>query len=208
MPSWVQARNVSSTNTQGQWKNRTRAMRSVYDEITAIRDMLVSQGRWDNTYLIVTSDSGFMLGEHKLDKKFSPYAASIRMPFVIHGPGISAGRTDRLAHLVDISPTIYPLTGTPAPHQVDGENLLEPQIRSWLFAQWWNTAGQNIPNWQMRWNTSRKEVRYSTDGYATSVFREAFDVASDPGELTNLRTVDDAPLEQLAHCRGPVECGG
>ena len=46
-------------------------------------------GLLDNTYVIFTSDNGYMQGEHRVPEgKMLPYAASTRLPFLMRGPGI------------------------------------------------------------------------------------------------------------------------
>ena len=45
-----------------------------------------SEGLWDNTVIIYTSDQGMMLGEHDLQDKRWMYEESMRMPFIVHYP--------------------------------------------------------------------------------------------------------------------------
>jgi hypothetical protein len=66
-------------------------------------------GALDNTYLIFTSDQGFMQGQHRLHQgKFVPYDPSTQVPLLIRGPGIPAGSQPRaLAWNGDITATVH-----------------------------------------------------------------------------------------------------
>ncbi len=81
-------------------------------------DGLASRGRLDDTLVAVTADHGESLGEHDyyFDHGNELYAASLRVPFVIAGPGVEAAGT-RYPALVaghDIGPTLLALLGLPA----------------------------------------------------------------------------------------------
>jgi arylsulfatase A-like enzyme len=75
------------------------------------------------TYVIFTSDNGYMHGEHRIRaEKVQPYEEALRVPLVIRGPGVPAG--ERIADPVtnvDLAATILDLTGV----QV-GEGLARP----------------------------------------------------------------------------------
>ena len=85
---------------------------------------LAATGKLDNTYIIFTSDNGFMHGEHRIQQgKVVLYEPSIRVPLVIRGPGIPAGqhRSQFVAN-IDLAPTIVQATGAqPGPR--DGRAL-------------------------------------------------------------------------------------
>jgi N-acetylglucosamine-6-sulfatase len=72
---------------------------------------LESAGLAGNTYVIYTSDNGYMNGEHRIRSgKLYPYEEAIRVPLLIRGPGIAAGTrvADPVAD-VDLVPTIAEL---------------------------------------------------------------------------------------------------
>ena len=63
------------------------------------------------TYVIFTSDNGYMHGEHRIRaEKVQPYEEAIKVPLVIRGPGVPAGEriSDPVAN-VDLAPTILDL---------------------------------------------------------------------------------------------------
>jgi N-acetylglucosamine-6-sulfatase len=65
-------------------------------------------GELENTFVVFSSDNGYMLGEHRLSfGKSLPYEESIRVPLVIAGPGVAQGVTsDELVVNNDLAPTI------------------------------------------------------------------------------------------------------
>ncbi len=64
-------------------------------------------------YVILTSDNGYLLGEHRIRQgKTLPYEPSARVPLIIRGPGVPAGevRTQPVA-AIDVSPTVVGVSG-------------------------------------------------------------------------------------------------
>lgn len=66
-----------------------------------------------------------MLGSHGVGSKRQPYEESIRVPFLIRGPGIvAAGRNvDALFGAIDIFPTLCGLAGIPVPEACMGQDF-------------------------------------------------------------------------------------
>ena len=50
-------------------------------------------GQLDDTYIVFTSDNGFMLGQHGLTGKDFPYEESAGVPLIVRGPGLPGGAT-------------------------------------------------------------------------------------------------------------------
>lgn len=84
----------------------------------------------DRTYVIFTSDNGYMHGEHRIRaEKVQPYEEALKVPLVIRGPAIPQGVrvSDPVAN-VDLAPTILELAEvTPLPilfeRPIDGRSL-------------------------------------------------------------------------------------
>jgi N-acetylglucosamine-6-sulfatase len=94
----------------------------------SVRDLLVTlreTGELDNTLVIYTSDNGFLLGQHRLRGKVTPYEESIRVPLVMRGPGVPHGKTvsDVVAN-IDLAPTIVDATNATPGLRMDGRSLL------------------------------------------------------------------------------------
>jgi arylsulfatase A-like enzyme len=78
------------------------------------------------TYVIFTSDNGFMQGQHRLHQgKFVPYEPSIEVPLMLRGPGIPPGGvSETLVTNVDLTATILDAADAVPGLVQDGRSLL------------------------------------------------------------------------------------
>lgn len=86
-------------------------------------DRLEQLGLLDETLLVVTADHGEEIFEHGSALHKQPYEETARVPLVMRGPGVPAGR--RVAgtvELVDLMPTVLSLLGLPVPDRVQGKD--------------------------------------------------------------------------------------
>jgi N-acetylglucosamine-6-sulfatase len=76
--------------------------------------------------VIFTSDNGLHLGEYSLRPgKQTPFDTDIRVPLVLVGPGVPAGRTvDDIVENIDLAPTFTEIAGEPGPTAPDGRSLM------------------------------------------------------------------------------------
>jgi arylsulfatase A-like enzyme len=85
---------------------------------------LEARGRLADTIVVFTSDHGLALGSHGLLGKQNLYEHSMRVPAVVAGPGVPAGRrVDALCYLFDLMATVGDLAGTPPPAGNEGRSL-------------------------------------------------------------------------------------
>ena len=85
---------------------------------------LEALGELDNTYIIYTSDHGIAIGRHGLMGKQNLYEHTWRVPFVVKGPGIEAGkRAEGNIYLLDVLPTVCDLAGIEIPSTVNGKSF-------------------------------------------------------------------------------------
>ena len=71
----------------------------------AVLDALYASPAAHNTFILFTSDHGEMHLEHRHVEKMTHYEGSARVPLIIAGPSIPAGRTETaLVSLLDIFP--------------------------------------------------------------------------------------------------------
>jgi len=124
---WLIAQQGPITEKQGQeidelFRNRWRTLLSIDDAIAGMVDALDEIGALDSTYIFITSDHGYNLGQHRLPScKLNVYDHDIRIPMVIKGPGIKAGTVfDNPASNVDVGPTLLGLAG------LDGQSVSPP----------------------------------------------------------------------------------
>lgn len=96
------------------------------EQVGRIVDALEDAGLADNTVVIVTSDHGDMLGERGLWAKMSWLEDSARVPMIVKGPGIPAGKrvSNNVSH-VDLLPTLTDLAASSGAGP-------EPEYADWL----------------------------------------------------------------------------
>jgi arylsulfatase A-like enzyme len=105
-----------TTDIMRRWRRRVESLLAVDEAIAAIVQKLENIGQIDNTVIILTSDNGFMLGEHRIELgKRVMYEESYRVPLVIRGPNIPRGATVSLmVKNIDWAPTILDLADAQA----------------------------------------------------------------------------------------------
>ena len=98
---------------------------AVDEGVAAVNQALVDAGLAGNTVVMFTSDNGYMHGQHRLlGGKVHPYEEAVRVPFLMRGPGVLAGKEVAApAANVDIVPTILDFAQAPAGRTVDGTSL-------------------------------------------------------------------------------------
>ncbi len=117
-----------------QFRERRASLRAVDEGVEAIVAALRRSGELENTYVILTSDNGYMLGEHGVPNgKLLPYEPSTRVPLLIRGPGIPAGDVSHeLVGNVDLAPTIAGIAEAVPGRVLDGRSLLPYARQPWL----------------------------------------------------------------------------
>ena len=94
-------------------------------QIGRILDALDESGKADNTYIFFTADHGLAVGHHGLLGKQNMYEHSLRVPFIIVGPGVDKNTTIKEPiYLQDIMPTTLELAGMEVPKSVEFKSLL------------------------------------------------------------------------------------
>jgi len=165
-------------------------MLSLDDNVGRLTAALDENGTAERTALFVTSDGGFMWGEHGLYRKRTAYEPSIHVPLLVRFPReIAAGTslTD-LALNVDIAPTMLDLAGAAIPSTYQGKSMRDlwgAGTQDWrkdlLYIDGWGKfvdGPQELAVCTQRY----KYVRYRRD-----VVEEAlFDLELDPDERDNI----------------------
>jgi choline-sulfatase len=147
-------------------------------------------GLQDGTLILVTADHGDMCGEHGMWFKRTVREWSARVPLIVAGPNVAAGRrVGQAASLVDLFPTMLDVAGlSPAagfPHLLDGHSLV-----GFL-------ADQESPDWpdeavvENFGEATIAPIRALVKGrykfvYAHGLPDQLYDLESDPGEWLNL----------------------
>lgn len=153
--------------------------------VGAVYDTLSELGLAKDTQFIFSSDHGELAMEHGEWYKMSLYEGSVRVPLILAGPGIQAGRRiPQPVSLIDLCPTLMDLAGLPARPGLDGESLLPlatgatRESRGWAYAVFtgvtMNTSCCMLRKDRWKWNTFH--------GYPSQLF----DMERDPGELQDV----------------------
>jgi uncharacterized sulfatase len=168
------------------------------------RVLQAAEGFEENTYVLFTSDHGHQLGAHRLLMK-GPwmYEESIRVPFLLRGPGMKANHVaDHIVSHIDVLPTLMDFCGLAIPPIMDGHSF------AGIIGNGSNTSGH--PNRAIvefnRFQLDRDDfgafypIRCIVSGRHKLVVNlfaidEFYDLVADPLERQNL--IDDPAYEQI-----------
>jgi arylsulfatase A-like enzyme len=93
------------------------------DLLGAFLERLESEGRLRNTIVVVVSDHGEEFLEHgQIGHRNTQFIESLRVPWIMAGPGLERRVVTQPAALADVMPTLLDLLGIPAP-AVEGVSL-------------------------------------------------------------------------------------
>jgi arylsulfatase A-like enzyme len=190
-PMWVQLKHEKRLKAHKLWTLQERMLLSVDGLVDRLMTTLDELGERGPTMVFFLSDNGFLMGEHGLQQKHSPYTASVKIPLYARWPGHfdARGVDYRLAANIDIAPTVYDAAGIrPDPdHPVDGRSLLD---RSWtrdrMLLEYTHREDRAVPTWSSHRTAEFQYVEYYDESLEEIIFREYYDLIADPYQLTNL----------------------
>lgn len=200
-PAWVRAQRASWHGVDGMYNKATdfdrytreysETLRAVDDSVGRVVEALRAAKQLDNTVIVFTGDNGLQFGEHGLIDKRTFYEASIRVPMIVHWPGVvKPGRRIKEAVLnIDHAPTFLEAAGIAAPEGFQGRSYLsllrgeQPEWReAFLYEYFWERSFPQTPT-VLGLHTGRyKFAQYHGvwDKY------ELYDLENDPDEMNNL----------------------
>jgi N-acetylglucosamine-6-sulfatase len=209
---------------------RAQAVEAVDDLLARLEQQLERDGVADNTYIFFSSDNGYHLGDHRLmPGKLTAFETDIRVPLVVAGPGVRAGReVARVAENVDLYPTFVRLGRAGTSPLVDGKSLV-PLLRGDAAPNWRDAAlvehhgpdGAAAAGPDAAAPGSGNPSTYEALRLPHAVYveyangsREYYDLEADPYELTNIypRLSPEqvgalhSRLATLERCRGVASC--
>jgi len=232
-PEYVQRRSPPLTQTDvdqiaANYRERQESLLALDEAVESLMKTLSQTGTLRNTYVIFTSDNGFLQGEHRVRSgKLLAYEPSIRVPLLIRGPGLAKGRESaELVANTDLAPTILEAAKARPGKVVDGRSLLPYADNPTLGSKrvlLLETGGVRVGQIEQDPGPVRplpNVLTYSgvrTRRYKYIVYKngaiELYDLKRDPYEL---RSLHDAPrylearialrreLNRLKTCRGEV----
>ena len=188
-PLWVQMKRPRRVKAHKIWMLQERMLLSVDSLVDRVLTTLDELGERGPTMVFFLSDNGFLMGEHGLQQKHSPYEASVKIPLYARWPGHfqARGVDARLAANIDIAPTVYDATGIRPDNQVDGRSLLD---RTWtrdrMLLEYSHREERAVPSWASLRTADYQYVEYYDEDLQEVTFREYYDLVADPYQLTNL----------------------
>ena len=231
-PPWVQdAIKLTPARIARNRADQLRTQMSVDDLVGRVFRVLRQLGEDRDTLAFFLSDNGFLWGEHqvagdrseqettitRITGKRLPYTQSVHVPFLVRWPGhVRSGVLDpRFVANVDIAPTIMDAAGLSPSASVplDGRSLLSGNARSGMFLEYFlDPIYPLIPSWASIRTTTRQYIEYY-DPSGRVIFREYYDLATDPFQLDNLfgdaSPSDDPNVSRLSRqLRADLRCAG
>lgn len=183
-----------------------RAIRGLYTAeveyvdkyVGLLLDKLKQVGLYDNSIVVIVADHGEDLFEHASSPLMQKglyikpvghgnahWEQLVRVPFMIHYPGVKPRKVTGIASHVDVTPTILDLAGvdSPAAQRFEGRSLVPAiQGRESLDDRlaFISTVPNNPPLWTVR-STAYKLVHHVKENVS-----ELYDLKADPGEQHDL----------------------
>jgi arylsulfatase A-like enzyme len=117
---------------------------------------LVDLGLLDSSLVVFTSDHGEELFDHGgFEHGHTLYQELLRIPLMVRGPDVQAGRYQEPVSLVDIQPTILEAIGLAAAAEAEGRSFWglitgQQDLPSAQLAAQWNVSGpqrQTLIEW-------------------------------------------------------------
>jgi arylsulfatase A-like enzyme len=216
------------TLTQGQidqlqldYEGRAGSLLAVDDHVAKLVKVLRATHQLRNTLIVFVSDNGWLQGEHRIPgDKYLPYEESLRVPLIVRGPGVPAGRVVHgQVSNIDFAPTLVDAANAHAGRTTDGVSLMPtlrdhkpPPKRAYEIEALARLFAGNVP--QNTWDRPYTGVRtnhYTYVHWTETDEIELYDRQTDPYELDNLagdpgyasvQAKLAAKLVKLADCKG------
>jgi N-acetylglucosamine-6-sulfatase len=206
-------------------QERLTSMLAVSRNLARLKVELRQTGELSDTYLILTSDNGYHLGQHRLSAgKMTAYEEDMRVPLAISGPGVARGSVRHMVLNTDLAPTIADLAQvspglTPdgrsfAPLLAEGRSGIAPdRFRRRFMEENWQgpiptpTGPEPFP---APTNFAVRGLTFMYDRYVTGE-TEYYDLSHDPYELESKHISGtykdnlDRLWRRLRDCQG-AEC--
>lgn len=188
-------------NLPGNWRSRISGyygcVQAIDDCIGTLVETLAKTGQLDNTIILFFSDHGCTFRTRLGEYKRSPHEASLRVPFILAGPGFDQSTTiEEVVSLLDLTPTLLDGAGIEPPADMRGKPLKplvhDPKAR----LAWDNTAyfqisesicgrGIRTPGWcycAFDPSVPRGNAEYGKQYQDFALYS----LAGDPAEMLNL----------------------
>ncbi|HZY61959.1 MAG TPA: sulfatase-like hydrolase/transferase, partial [Edaphobacter sp.] len=199
-------------NLPGNWRSRIQGyygcVQAIDDCIGTMVAALERTGQLDNTIILFFSDHGCTFRTRLGEYKRSPHESSIRVPFVIAGPGFDQSATvDEVVSLLDLAPTLLEGAGVGPATGMRGKSLRilaeDPKARkTWDSTSYFQISqsicGRGIRTRDWCYCAFDPSVRNGEAEYSKQYQDFAlYSIAGDPAEMVNL--VGRPEYKEIAH---------
>ncbi|MDE0017454.1 MAG: sulfatase-like hydrolase/transferase [Candidatus Poribacteria bacterium] len=176
-------------------------------QIGRVLTQLDTLGLTENTVIVFCGDHGHHLGEHGIWGKQTLFEVSLRSPLIVSVPGQThpKARTNALAELVDIYPTLCGACQIPIPPQLEGTSLMpviEQPTRPWKTATFSRFGGTVAGGVSIR----TERYRYTERGENARYGRELYDYDADRNETINIANLPEN-AELVTHLSERLHAG-
>jgi tetratricopeptide (TPR) repeat protein len=176
--------NLSAAEEAKYGKGYNGELRYIDHVIGGFWEYLAAHGLVNRSLIVFTSDHGEGLGDHgETTHGFFVYQSTLHVPLIIHWPegkAPMAERVDTPASLLDLSPTILDAVRLPVPHAMQGASMLSGGgSRREVFSE-------SLYPQRHFGSSGLAALRSGHYKYIEAPRPEFYDLAQDPGELTNL----------------------
>lgn len=155
-------------------------------QIGRVLKKLEEMGEIDNTYIVYTADHGMAIGRHGLQGKQNLYEHTLRVPYIVKGPGIKAGsRVQGNIYLLDTLGTLCDLAGIKAPKTVESKSfkpVLEGKKDTVRDVQYAVYSGGTKPGMRSVRKGDWKLIKYDVM-HGTVRKTQLFNLKDNPNEL-------------------------
>ena len=163
------------------WEGKLEELQDTDDQVEQILGALAATNQLSRTLVFFVSDNGYMLGEHRMHAKGKAFEESAGIPFVVKGPGVTAGVDGTLVSQVDLMPTTLAAAGLDpdAGRVLDGRSMLGP-LTSGDWSGWRRRMLVEHPKngWAMLREGDLSFIDHHQLGQ-----QELYDLATDPHQM-------------------------
>ncbi len=159
-------------------------------QVGHIMDTLAQRGHGDDTLVIFTSDHGDCLGDHGHLQKWNFYEQSVRVPLIVWGPKLLAGRgtVSALTQCFDVVPALLELAGVDTPEWFETRSVL-PALQGQPFKgreAVYCEQGRDVVFQFADFVSMLRTDRWKLVHFMNEDFGQLFDLQADPLENHNL----------------------
>ena len=172
-------------------------------QIGVLINSLTELGLRENTVIVLVGDHGWSLSEHGLWVKHSNFEVALQVPLIISDSRLpNAARTNSIAELVDLYPTLCELTAGESPTHLQGSSLVSALkspatiFKNSALARW--KKGETLIVDQLfytEWKRKNKVVSKMLYNHETDP-DETINLANDPAYLSIVKALSQQ-LEQF-----------